>query len=270
MQRFVLVDDSSSRAAACCCCPDQNHHQQAGEKLALIYLQSGRPAQADQILQSLGFTCRLSQSILNYTYTTPALEAAAATATDNKDDVLPCAIFDNFLSHAEQTLLQSVFLDPAGSYWTDHNYTVEPPSPYFSYCLPLRRQRDGQERRFWRNRATGTPPARLFGCELSKPDLCPNLGQAEYVELWAHNRPHATGHQFHFDSDNEGCCSTDSGGRDSQSHLQLRALLDGRVIIDGNWWCGWTFRGHEPALGEPALGHQGVDVSGSPRTTARL
>ena len=27
---------------------------------------------------------------------------------------------------------------------------------------------------------------------------------AKYVELWAHNRPHASGHQLHFDSDDEG------------------------------------------------------------------
>ena len=33
-------------------------------------------------------------------------------------------------------MLQSVFLDPQASYWTDHNYTVEPPSPYFSYLIP--------------------------------------------------------------------------------------------------------------------------------------
>lgn len=32
----------------------------------------------------------------------------------------------------------------------------------------------------------------------------PRLRKARYVEMWLHNRPHASGHQMHFDSDDEG------------------------------------------------------------------
>jgi hypothetical protein len=32
----------------------------------------------------------------------------------------------------------------------------------------------------------------------------PELKHAKFVEMWAHNRPHASGHQMHFDSDDEG------------------------------------------------------------------
>jgi hypothetical protein len=32
----------------------------------------------------------------------------------------------------------------------------------------------------------------------------PLLSKATCVEMWAHNRPHALGHQLHFNSDNEG------------------------------------------------------------------
>lgn len=40
-----------------------------------------------------------------------------------------------------------------------------------------------------------------FLCSL---DLFPGLGEAKLAEWWAHKRPHACGHQMHYDSDNEG------------------------------------------------------------------
>eukprot|EP00971_Amphidinium_carterae_P125908 2494340-Amphidinium_carterae.1 len=32
----------------------------------------------------------------------------------------------------------------------------------------------------------------------------PEVAEARWAEWWAHCRPHASGHQLHFDSDNEG------------------------------------------------------------------
>lgn len=32
----------------------------------------------------------------------------------------------------------------------------------------------------------------------------PDVKEAKFVEWWAHRRPHSSGHQMHFDSDNEG------------------------------------------------------------------
>lgn len=32
----------------------------------------------------------------------------------------------------------------------------------------------------------------------------PGVKEAKFVEWWAHRRPHSSGHQMHFDSDNEG------------------------------------------------------------------
>lgn len=32
----------------------------------------------------------------------------------------------------------------------------------------------------------------------------PEVKEAKFVEWWAHRRPHSSGHQMHFDSDNEG------------------------------------------------------------------
>jgi len=188
-------------ACYCFCCPDPR--QQAGEKLALIYLQSDRAEQADEILQKLKYVCRLSRSILNYTNTTTSLQDVVAPSSDY-DNNIPCRIYDNFLTHSERQLLETVFLDPSNSYWADHNYTVEPPSPYFSYLLPLQSSSSPSDGGGMGQLVRHLRDFLVTNCGNS---LCPNLDKAEYVELWAHNRPHATGHQFHFDSDNEGCGS---------------------------------------------------------------
>jgi len=166
----------------------------------LILLQSGRAREADAILQTLGYTCRLAESVLNYE--TRALEAATDDGdTSTATDSVPCRIYDDFLTQAELQMLQSVFMDPKASYWTEHNYTVEPPSPYFSYLIPL-----GDDTTSDDFGGIGTFLRKLQAFLSGNNDsLFPAVKQATFVEMWAHNRPHATGHQFHFDSDNEGC-----------------------------------------------------------------
>jgi hypothetical protein len=81
---------------------------------------------------------------------------------------------------------------------SSHNYQVEPPSPYFSYLLPLRIKKNKRRASFI---------DQLVHKVLKMPELnnkFPKLSQATHVEIWAHNRPHASGHQMHFDSDDEG------------------------------------------------------------------
>jgi hypothetical protein len=34
--------------------------------------------------------------------------------------------------------------------------------------------------------------------------MFPEVKEAQYAEWWAHKRPYQSGHQFHFDTDNEG------------------------------------------------------------------
>jgi hypothetical protein len=193
--------------------------QQAGEKLALILLQSdGRSREADAILQTLGYTCRLAESVLNY-QTTRSLEPVVQ---DGIASDIPCRIYDNFVSEPELQMLKSVFLDPKASYWTEHNYTVEPPSPYFSYLIPL----NGGDFDFG---GIGTFLHRLQ-VFLSNSSFS-EVKQARHVEMWAHNRPHATGHQFHFDSDNEGCTSTTIRNPICSCVVYLTAETGGTSII---------------------------------------
>ena len=173
---------------------DVDHwRQHAGEKLALILLQSARFAEANKILVSLGYTFRLADSILCY----PTVADVRDTGT--LEEEAPCRIFDNFVEEHELSMLDAVFLNPNNCYWTDHNYSVEPPSPYFSYLIPLQKTSETNL-----NSGIISLVSRLKNFLKS---LYP-VENASYCEMWAHNRPHATGHQFHFDSDNEGCTKT--------------------------------------------------------------
>jgi hypothetical protein len=200
-----VFDKDDNEAVRCC----------AGERLALILLQSARTAEADEILASLGYPCRLAARIFRYHDRCSNEMVAAATNANDADATTmarentttnlmdaPCRVVDNFLTRSELEMLQGVFLDPTNDYWISHQYKVEPPSPYFSYLIPL-------------STATTTTPSAPTGnhgiARLVRrlqdywTALFPVLQQASYCEMWAHNRPHATGHQFHFDSDNEGC-----------------------------------------------------------------
>lgn len=181
---------------------------QAGEKLALLLCQSGRCKKAKKGLASMGFTCRLSEQVLDY----PCEDTSSDESSD--DGVLvneiaikqkskaPCQIIDGFLSQTELQRLRSVFAPPTASYWTDHNYAVEPPSPYFSYVIPLDDIIPSDEESA--NEGLGNNRFGFLGQLIQKMLSCPMLNEkfpkleskANFVELWAHNRPHASGHQM--------------------------------------------------------------------------
>jgi hypothetical protein len=163
------------------------------ERLALILCQSGRSKEVSSILGSLGYTCRLSSLVLDY----PSMLDSSTLPTTTKQQSKvkpPCRILDNFLTSDELKILQDVFLDTDASYWVDHNYQVEPPSPYFSYIIPLSKASDD----------FGFIGHVVLKCLHHLKSKFPHLNKATTVEMWAHNRPHASGHQMHFDSDNEG------------------------------------------------------------------
>lgn len=169
-------------------------HQQAGEKLAMILLQSRRPDEANSILKVLNFTCRLSSSVLNYP--TGRSIAFVQQPRSSLSNTAPCRIWDQFLSKDELNCLLTAFYDPNAHYWTSHQYAVEPPSPYFSYLIPLDPETGRNE--------YGTIGSIIRRIQRQIAEWKPLVQQCTYCEMWAHNRPHATGHQLHFDSDNEG------------------------------------------------------------------
>ncbi len=207
---------------------------QAGEKLALILCQSGRSKKAKKGLSSMGFTCRLAKRVLDYPYPMDgelqrndeyngSIEIRAdgtRLVTDEskpvRSDSPPCQIIDGFLSTLELNRLRSIFESPTANYWTEHNYAVEPPSPYFSYVIPLsgivdnnqhmqeiKKSKDNEQESNHNYGFLGDLLRKIVTCPLLDKKF-PKLSNAAFVEMWAHNRPHASGHQMHFDSDDEG------------------------------------------------------------------
>ena len=163
---------------------------QAGERLALLLCQSGRCSKAKKGLSSLGFTCRLSEKVLDYQ------SSSETNGQLQQEKSVPCQIIDNFLPEPWLKRLGRVFMNPDANYWTYHNYSVEPPSPYFSYILPL-----GEELKSFG--FIGKLIERITNCPLIAEKF-PKIRNATAAEMWAHNRPHGSGHQMHFDSDDEG------------------------------------------------------------------
>lgn len=171
---------------------ERSDYISASEKFALLLCQSGRCKKAKKGLASIGYTCRLAKCVLDYP------EESTRESGDNSNqekEASPCTIVDNFLTKSELERLQSVFESKDASYWTSHNYAVEPPSPYFSYVLSLDQI---EEYGF-----IGTLVRKVLQCKILQQKFT-RLSNTRYVEMWAHNRPHASGHQLHFDSDDEG------------------------------------------------------------------
>lgn len=165
----------------------------ARQKLILLLIQSGRAEAASGGLETLGFKCRLSRDVLDYSYaggTGGTGTVPRAPAFDIIDHALPTAVWAA-LSRA---------LSPVdASYWTAHNYQVEPPSPYFSYVIPISDAVSDPSRLGSLGvllRCVLRAAAATFGEE--------RLNRIRFAEIWAHNRPHACGHQLHYDSDDEG------------------------------------------------------------------
>lgn len=180
------------------CGLDRSNYINASEKFALLLCQSGRCKKAKKGLASIGFTCRLAKSVLDYPEATKECEDSSRTNADHKQQTSPlCTIVDNFLTHAELERLQTVFQSSTANYWTSHDYAVEPPSPYFSYVLSLEQVETGGFG------FIGNLIQKVLHCPLLSEKF-PKLSNTRYVEMWAHNRPHASGHQLHFDSDDEG------------------------------------------------------------------
>jgi len=180
------------------CGLNRQQFQQAGEKLALLLCQSGRCKKARKGLASMGYICRLSKQVLDYPNEHDDNEDRSTTdetpITKQRSSI--CQIVDGFLSEQELKRLRTVFESPNASYWVDHNYAVEPPSPYFSWVISLK---DISEDGF-----IGDLILKILRCPLVNEKYPHLQSKANYVELWAHNRPHASGHQMHFDSDDEG------------------------------------------------------------------
>ena len=159
------------------------------DKLILLLIQSGRGESAVGGLQAMGYTTTLARCVLDYDFAAnfPPPEQA------DQEEAPPCIVGEQALSNATLTSLRSALASLSAPYW--ETYSVEPPSPYFSYVVSLDHlhQLGALGTLIQTVRALGV---RRFGAQ--------RMQSVAFAEIWAHNRPHASGHQLHFDSDDEG------------------------------------------------------------------
>ena len=235
----------------------------------LLLAQSGRDDELAKFLRRRDIQARLARRVLNY----PDAPELPPQLGDGSP-ALPCAVVDGAMSPWATEALWDTFGESTMPYWTMHDYSVEPPSRYFSFVLPLldstapvgARQADNCPSKttaaganscleWWRTTSNGVGnPLGALG-ELVRavvraaveagyvderdPDRCPR-----FAELWAHNRPHATGHQMHFDSDDEG-----AGG--------VRNPLAGSIYYLSSSPCGGPSLVTDQAFGATAMATQG-------------
>jgi hypothetical protein len=154
----------------------------ARSRLALLYCQEGRDGDAAAHTAALGARYRLARGVLRYPPPPPPADAARCCDVAHAEDgALPASM----LAHLRAALA------PGAPFWAAHAYHA-PATGYFSFVHLL-----------------GAPPACAFEQILAAVVARaiawrPAAARATAVEWWAHCRPHACGHQLHFDSDDEG------------------------------------------------------------------
>eukprot|EP00931_Biecheleriopsis_adriatica_P079300 TRINITY_DN52705_c0_g1_i1.p1 TRINITY_DN52705_c0_g1~~TRINITY_DN52705_c0_g1_i1.p1 ORF type:complete len:526 (-),score=105.59 TRINITY_DN52705_c0_g1_i1:34-1611(-) len=156
-------------------------------RLVQLLVQEGREEEAKPLLHQAGWQYRLAPWVFRYPWPEESSTDAAG---------FPGRVFDNALP---VPLLQHLreLLAPGSLFWREHGYNEVAgcgENGYFSYLHPL----DGP------SKSTMDVAARYIRELLQKENCFPGLAEATAAEWWAHCRPHACGHQMHFDSDNEG------------------------------------------------------------------
>lgn len=176
----------------------------ARHDLCVLLCQSDhRDDDAIEALRSMGYRYRLSEEVLRYDLDYGAKverwskrKREAAMAAHEKY----VRAFDGAMPATALAHLRRTFGAESG-FWSQHGYH-EPGCGFFSYAHalppwnaedvgnthPLRSTMDAVVRRVWRVACAAFPKAK----------------EATTAEWWAHCRPHGSGHQLHFDSDDEG------------------------------------------------------------------
>jgi hypothetical protein len=184
----------------------------ADAELALLLCQEGRDDDARAILARRGFRYRLSREVLRYD--------REEDEEDEKDDVAEAIathskhvrVFDDAVPVAMLRRLREAFR-PSSSFWREHAYGRSD-CGFFSYVHELPPIGDG---------TTEPPPLNVMDVVVRHAWRIarlafPACATATRAEWWAHARPHACGHQMHFDSDDEGARASRGGKNDAIRH----------------------------------------------------
>lgn len=173
-------------------------HTQANDALTLLCIQKSayKPKEVYRLLRNAGYIARLSQEVLRYQIPFSSTNNSMELGSQLSDTSCPCRVYDEALSKANLDILIQALCPEKASYWKDHDYSVHPPSPYFSYVFNL------EDDTLQQLGALGQHVSTVL--RLSSQLNIIDVEKPCYAEIWAHHRPHCSGHQLHYDSDNEG------------------------------------------------------------------
>lgn len=200
--RLILEQCESDPVPWPICDEDETLCETVRRKLALLLLQQPPASagtalpEADGLLRQQDFKVRLSPELLCHR----AMEQAgpAPAAADDGGDLL--RVVDDALSAGVIARLRKLFSATA-PFWSEHGYdTLHLHSrSYFSYLHPLEDCIAGAQAS--RANLMGQVIAAVYKLVCER---WPHVQNARYAEWWAHCRPHSSGHQMHFDSEDEG------------------------------------------------------------------
>ena len=181
---------------------------QANDALTLLCIQKTEynPKEVFRLLRGGGYVARLSQDVLRYKLPSDVINSDQPEVQESTTAVsCPCRLYDDALPQEDLNVLINALCPEDASYWKDHSYSVYPPTPYFSYAFDLK---DDTLKNLG---ALGklVQTIQRLSSDLPSNDNVTKGCKSEkripqYAEVWAHHRPHCSGHQLHFDSDNEG------------------------------------------------------------------
>ena len=223
----------------------------ANVELGVLLCQEGRDAEAAALLTAMGFRYRLARGVLRY----PS-ELAGVAVRETKRKALPdgssrgggkkkptavtqspmrnvpVRLFDGAVPAETLARLRRVFA-PDSAFWEEHGYH-EDGCGFFSYAHDLTESPE----RFSSPRSQDTPPRSLMDAVISRVRAVaarafPAAASATAAEWWAHSRPHASGHQMHFDSDDEGIPLNPAGSRDDPPRFIRHPICSAVVFVTG-------------------------------------
>jgi hypothetical protein len=171
------------------------------EALSLFLCQEGNEEEAASMLRAGGFTSRLSKEVLNYTQNDGNEILSSQNSVDSGKYL---QVTDSTLTAPLLAHMQHVFR-PSSPFWSEHNYDAIANSSrtagYFSYLYHLKEKK------------ACNSVEQVIDCLFEKvKEMFPSAAEeCNHAEWWVHTRPHSSGHQLHFDSDDEGL--TREGGK---------------------------------------------------------
>ena len=163
---------------------ERDSQNAAREMLSLLLCQAGKIQESYKYLRSSGFTWRLSKQVLAHQRDMKAEVVDSAAFVKGKNDSIP----ESALQH-----LRHVFR-PDSPFWKEHSYDLScnasRAAGYFSYQYPFRQRAP-----------VGSIEQIVDLVYRRVEEMFPQVKSATVAEWWVHSRPHASGHQLHFDSD---------------------------------------------------------------------